>query len=302
MSQPPRRPPTAASPAPSEVEWTFRRDGQVFGPLPEARLRQLLFEGQVGADTAVSCDGGPYQPLGEVSGFLVDLKKAEAHRRVEREITDSRRLEARRRRLRGVAVVGGVAALLAVGLGGAIWLASARPWQKRSELLETFGDGIAISVPARIGGARTRSGAEPGADEVLVPSEPGTPPRAARPAREKAAASAPAPASPQRAPQGDLVLAQWDEANIQAVVGREQRTLAPCLRAEARRSPDYRGEIPVEFAIGNEGKVTSVWIDEPRFRRGPLHDCLLETLQRWKFRPFPGQQPVIALAFRVGAQ
>lgn len=299
MSQPPRRPPTAAS-SPREIEWTFRRDGQVFGPLPEARLRQLLFEGQVGADTAVSCDGGPYQPLGEVSGFLVDLKKAEAHLRVEREITDSRRLEARRRRLRGVAVVGGAAALLAVGLGGAIWLASARPWQKRSELLETFGDGIAISVPARIGGARTRPGAEPGVEEVLVPSEPGAPPRLARPAREKPAAPTPAAGS-QRPAQGDLVLAQWDEASIQAVVGREQRSLAPCLRAEARRSPDYRGEIPVEFAIGNEGRVTSVWIDEPRFRRGPLHDCLLETLQRWKFKPFPGQQPVIALAFRVGA-
>ncbi|MBI5070681.1 MAG: AgmX/PglI C-terminal domain-containing protein [Deltaproteobacteria bacterium] len=294
MSQPPRRP--TADNAPSEGEWTFRRDGQLFGPVPEARLRELLFEGQVDAETDVSCDGGPYRQLGQVSRFLVDLKKAEAHIRVEREITDSRRIDARRRRLRGIAVVGGAAAVLAVGLGGAIWLASARPWQKRSELLEAFGDGIAISVPARIGAARARP-AEP-AEEVLVPSEPGAPPRAARQARERSVA--PAAPAPERPAQGDLVLAQWDEANIQAVVGKEQRTLAPCLRAEAARSPDYRGEIPVEFAIGNDGKVVSLWIDEPRFRRGPLHECLLEALQRWRFKPFPGQQPVIALAFRVG--
>jgi hypothetical protein len=295
MSQPPRRP--TADTAPPEGEWTFRRDGQLFGPVPEARLRELLFEGQVDAHTEVSCDGGPYRRLSQVGRFMVDLKKAEAHLRVEREITDSRRLEARRRRLRGIAVVGGAAALLAVGLGGAIWLASARPWQKRSELLEAFGDGIAISVPARIGVARARPAGAP-TEEVVVPSDPGAPPRAARTARERPAAAA-SPA-PRRPPQGDLVLAQWDADNIQAVVGKEQRTLAPCLRAEAARSPDYRGEIPVEFAIGNDGKVISLWIDEPRFRRGPLHDCLLETLQRWRFKPFPGQQPVIALAFRVG--
>jgi len=265
--------------------------------VPEVRLRELLFEGQVDGATAVSCDGGPYQPLGEVSGFLVDLKKAEAHLRVEREVTDSRRLEARRRRLRGIAVVGTAAGLLALGLGGAIWLASARPWQKRSELLGSFGDGIAISVPARIGTARARPPAE-AAEEVLVPAEPGAPPRTPRPSRERSAA--PAAPSAQRPPPGGLVLAQWDEGNIQSVVGREQRTLAPCLRAEARRAPDYRGEIPVEFVIGNDGKVTSLWIDEPRFRRGALHDCLLEALQRWRFKAFPGQQPVIALAFRVG--
>lgn len=301
MTHPTRRPPPPPSPVQHEPEWTFRRDGQVFGPVPEARLRELLFEGEVEGATAISRDGGPYRPLGEVSGFLVDLKKAEAHLRVEQEVTDSRRLEARRRKVRGIAVVGMAFGLIAVGLGSAVWLASARPWQKRSELLEAFGDGIAISVPARIGGGRAR--ATRAQSEVVVPSVPGPPPRAARPVREKAAgpAASAAPPAP-RPPQGDLVLAQWDEGSIQAVVNREQRTLAPCLRAEARRSPDYRGDIPVEFAIGNDGRVVSLWIDEPRFRRGALHDCLLEALQRWRFKPFPGQQPVIALAFRVGSR
>jgi len=76
--------------------------------------------------------------------------------------------------------------------------------------------------------------------------------------------------------------------------------LAPCLRHEAARSADFRGEIPIEFAIGNEGRVESLWIDEPRFKAGPLHDCLLQALRAWRFKPFPGQRPVVSLAFRVG--
>jgi hypothetical protein len=99
---------------------------------------------------------------------------------------------------------------------------------------------------------------------------------------------------------GDLVLAQFDERKIQAVVGREQRTLAPCFRAEAARSPDFAGDVPIEFAIGNDGKVAQLWIDEPRFRQGALRDCLQGALAGWRFDPFPGQRPTVSLAFRIG--
>jgi hypothetical protein len=99
---------------------------------------------------------------------------------------------------------------------------------------------------------------------------------------------------------GDLVLAQFDEKKIQAVVGREQRTLAPCFRAEAARSPDFAGDVPIEFAIGNDGRVAQLWIDEPRFRQGALRDCLQGALAGWRFDPFPGQRPTVSLAFRIG--
>jgi hypothetical protein len=288
MSHPTRSPPDPG--APDESEWTFQREGHVYGPVSQARLREMMFAGEVDARTPVSEDGGRYRPLSEVGRFLVDLRKAEAQLRVEREVTDSRRLAERQRRLHRVRLAAAGAAILAAGLGGAAWLATARPWQRRSALLEDFGQGIAISVPARIGAAR--GAAEP--EEVAVPTDPAKPGpgRPARPAR---------PAAPRpRPPSGDLVQAQWDPGDIQAVVAREQRSLAPCLRQESRRSPDFAGEIPIEFAIGNDGRVRSLWIDEPRFKEGPLRDCLLRALQGWRFRPFPGQQPVVALAFRVG--
>ncbi len=276
-------------------EWIFLRDGHAFGPIPEARLRELIAGGDVDAETPVSFDGGPYRPLGEMTAFLVDLKKAEARARVELEITDSRRLERRRRLFRGTAGVVVLAVAVAAALGSAVWLATARPWKARNALLEDFGSGIAIAVPARVGAGRPRGPDDEG--EVAVPVLPDETSRRPRPARDR---PVPGPGSAASPRAGDLVVAQWDAGDIQAVVAREQRALAPCLRAEASRSPDFRGEIPIEFAIGNEGRVEALWIDEPLFRSGPLRDCLWRVLQAWRFRSFPGQRPVVSLSFRVG--
>jgi hypothetical protein len=295
MSQPTR----GTTPGPgdphagAESEWTFQRDGHVFGPVSQARLREMMFAGEVRGDTPVSENGGRYRQLSEVGRFLVDLRKAEAHLRVEREVTDSRRVAERRRRMRRAGLIALALLLAGGGLGGAAWLAATRPWQRRSALLEDFGQGIAISAPARIGVGRDPA---PQEEDLAIPADEG-PPAPGRPTR---AVRRPAP-RPARAPDDGLVQARWDQADIQAVVAREQRSLAPCLREESRRSPDFAGEIPIEFAIGNDGRVAALWIDEPRFRSGPLHGCLLRTLQGWRFKPFPGQQPVVALAFRVAA-
>ena len=83
-------------------------------------------------------------------------------------------------------------------------------------------------------------------------------------------------------------------------MAREQRTLAPCFKAEAQRSPDFFGDVPIEFAIANDGRVVQLWIDEPRFRAGELKDCLAKALAGWRFEPFPGQRPTVSLAFRIG--
>jgi hypothetical protein len=58
--------------------------------------------------------------------------------------------------------------------------------------------------------------------------------------------------------------------------------------------------VPVEFAVGNDGRVAQLWIDEPRFREGPLRDCLARALEAWRFDPFPGQRPTVSLAFGIG--
>jgi hypothetical protein len=164
-----------------------------------------------------------------------------------------------------------------------------------SALLEDFGAGITVAVAARVGVARPAGGS----DEIEVPVAQD--PAAPRPTPGTAAgATGPAAAAGTASGGDELVATHFDSNRIQDVVNRQQRTLAPCLRAEATRAPEFAGEVPLEFTIGNEGKVVRVVITDPRLRQGPLRDCFEKVLTGWNFDKFPGQRPSVSLVFRVG--
>ena len=273
-------------------DWLFRKAGQVFGPLSSRDLARLLYRGEIDARTPVSAGDGRWTAVGDLPLFLLHARKAEAALRVEREVTGARALARRRGRVVGIAI--GLAALLLVtGAVVGAYVVAQGSRLDTSPLLEDFGSGIRIAAAARVGVGRHAAD-----EDVAVPKEPG----AARPAPRPSPAPGPQPrpAAAGEVGGGELVAAQYDERKIQGVVGREQRTLAPCFRAEAERSPDFRGDIPIEFAIGNDGRVAQHWIDDPRFRQGALRDCVQRSLERWKFDPFPGQRPTVSLAFHVG--
>src|SRR6266536_5140048 len=216
--------------AASTREWLFKAEGQVFGPVPEAQLVELLFQGRIGGGTEVAGDDGAWRPLAQVPGFLVHLKKAEARARVEAEVTGARKLARRRSALQGTAAAGVVVALVANGGAGAWFLATRRPWERRSSLLDDFGDGIAVGS-VRVGGG-PRAAAD---DEIAIPDlavADARPKRAGAPRPPRAAGGA----ATGSAVGGELVLAQYDPSRIQQVVARRQGSLAPCLREEASRS------------------------------------------------------------------
>jgi hypothetical protein len=271
-------------------EWLYRQGGEVFGPFDSRHLAAKLYQGEIAAGTPVSPDGEDWRPVGEVPLFRLHARKAEAALRVEREVTGARMLVQRRRRWNTVLVVGiSIAAVAGAGVA-AILLSPGRG--RVSPLLEDFGEGIRISS-ARV----VTSGPRNDDVEVEVALAPG---QAARPARNRAERAAPPAARASVAGGGDeLVAAHFSAGRIQSVVNREQRTLAPCFREEATRSPDFRGQVPLEFAIDNDGRVAALWIDEPRLRDGPLRECLLRALSAWRFDPFPGQRPTVQLAFSI---
>lgn len=280
-------------------EWLFKDGGQIYGPVPEARLAELLLEGRLDGRTEVAGEDGAWRPLAQVPGFLVHLRKAEARARVEAEATGAARLERRRNALQGSALLVAIVLLVALVGGTAFFLATRRPWERKSALLADLGDGIAISS-ARVGGGSRAAALD---DEIAVPDLRAPPPGGGAATPRPRPATAAHPARPGRATGtaegGDLVLAQYDPRRIQEVVAQRQASLAPCLREEARRSPEFSGDIPIEFAVGNDGRVAALWIDEPRFKSGPLRDCLLAHLREWSFDPFPGQRPVVSLSFRI---
>lgn len=269
-------------------EWLYRRGGEVFGPVDSRKLAALLYRGEIDGGTPVSADGDRWTPVGEVTLFRLHARKAEAALRVAEEVTGARMLRRRKQRRKMGLVLAGVGAVVAAAIATPFLLRSSRG--PVSPLLEDFGEGI------KIASARVVAAPERGEDEeIAIPRGPEVaPPRggAEKPAR-------PVAARPQGQPSDALVESHFDPGRIQAVVNRQQRTLAPCFREEAVRSADFRGQVPLEFAIGNDGRVVALWIDEPRFKQGPLRDCLLRALSAWRFDPFPGQRPTVQLAFSI---
>lgn len=278
-------------------EWLFQRDGQVYGPVEGRRLAALLYRGEVTGQTPVSTGDGTWRPLVEAGPFLVHVHKAEAAQRVDREVTGARALQARKARTKVVGLVA-LAALLVAGAGGVAFLLGRGG--ARSRLLDDFGAGITISAPARVGVARAAP-----SDEVEValaqPAQPGQPARPAAPRPGASAPTAPGARPAGSVEGGDLVESQFDAGRIQAVVAAQQRTLARCLRELADRDPSFSGEVPLEFTVGNEGKVVRVAVMDPRLRQGALRDCFEQVLSGWTFDRFPGQRPTVSLSFRVGA-
>jgi hypothetical protein len=271
-------------------EWLYRQHGEVFGPFDSRHLAAKLYRGEIDAGTPVSPDGGDWRPVGEVPIFRLHARKAEAALRVEREVTGARLLVQRQRR-RNTALVVGIAVAAVAGAGLAAFLLS--PGRGRvSPLLEDFGEGVRVSS-ARIVTGSPRRNEEVEVEVALVPRD------AERPTHKPARPAGPAPRGQVAEGGDDLVAARFNVGRIQAVVNREQRTLAPCFHEEASRSPDFRGQVPLEFAIDNDGRVAALWIDEPRLRNGPLRECLLRALSAWRFDPFPGQRPTVQLAFSI---
>ncbi len=276
-------------------DWLFEQGGQVYGPVDGRRLAELLYRGEVSGATPVSSGDGTWRPLDQVGTFLVHVRKSEAAARVEREVTGARLLQARRARTRWVVVAAGAALLVAGAAGLAVLLGGGA--RERSPLLDDFGAGISIAAPARVAVARPAS-----SDEVVVALQGAGAARPAHPAAGTAPAPGEAPtARPTgRVEGGDLVETQFDAGGIQAVVAARQRTLARCLNEHAARDPDFAGEVPLEFTVGNEGKVVRVAVTDPRLRQGPLRDCFERILAGWTFDRFPGQRPTVSLVFRVG--
>jgi hypothetical protein len=69
---------------------------------------------------------------------------------------------------------------------------------------------------------------------------------------------------------------------------------------EAKRKPGLVAKIPIEFVIGNDGKVAKVWVDNAQFKDGPLSECLFKSLQRWPFKPYEGERATVGLVFNIG--
>ncbi len=283
--------------------WLFRQAELVLGPVPAAQVIERLYSGELDGKSEVSRLGsGRFQKISEVEFFRVHVAKAEAKLRVE---AQARNEEARGRLKRNIRI--GIVAGIAVAVAGIVawgvrYLVIHKPWTDPDEV--AYAD---ITVePPKIGLARRQSA------EELLEYQTGSPARPSgsgearpdKPDRTQLASARSRPANnnkmsdPGADPDG-MQMGEVDQAAIQRVVSSKQKTLFPCLVEEAKRQPGLSAKIPIEFAVGADGRVSKVWVDHPQFKSGSLPQCFLRELQKWPFRP-QDAGATISLSFKIG--
>lgn len=279
---------------PSDAQWLYRQGDLILGPVPTQHLIDALYAGTLTPASEVQRLGaGVFEPLQGVPEFKVHLARAQAKHRVEAHAA-KHEVQQRRRLVRTAVIVGFV--LLVLGVVVAIagsYLATHRGSAGSAEEL-AWGD-ITIDAPT-IGKAERR-----GDDELVDYASTGRPKSPAgqpsaqgpRPTRE------PTKPRPGTADPDGLEMGEVDEAGINAVVSKHKPSLIPCIKAVVK--PGMVAKIPIEFSIGEAGKVTKVWVDNGDFKNTGLQECLLEKLQRWPFKPGTSSASV-SISFNVGKQ
>jgi hypothetical protein len=125
------------------------------------------------------------------------------------------------------------------------------------------------------------------------------PQRGAKDDRGARVASARSGAASSEDPDGMQTETKFDQSAINSVVASRQKTLYACFGEEAQRHPGFAGKFPIEFVVGNDGRVSKLWVDHPDYKQGPLPDCLFRELQKWPFKAYRGEQATVGLSFQI---
>jgi hypothetical protein len=289
-------------------QWLFRHGDLVLGPVSGSVIVEKLKTGELTPESPLALAGErDFHPMREVEPFKVHVALSEARARVDAAVRVEREKNHKR-----VLMLGGVAAGLALVLG-TVGIYVARNAAVHGWFGEDEFEGIEMEAPViRVAQARqddeelfdypTQGAVKPG-------TPAGTKPTGASTGKPTAVASAsrtddrrpPRPAgSVGTDPDGMEVAQQFDQSAINRVVAGNKSTLFKCFKEEAERSPGLAAKIPLEFVIGNDGKVNKLWVDNPQFKKGPLYECLLTELQKWPFRAYEGERATVGLSFNIG--
>jgi hypothetical protein len=292
-------------------DWLFRQGELVLGPVPAGMLVEKLYAGEVDARTEISLLGAQgFTRLGDVDYFRLHLAKAQAKLRVDAvEKTESKRMtKSLRAKIGGVVVV---ALVIAAGMAvAARYFAVHNPLKDDADALAFAELGISMDVPVIRVAKRTN------AEELVdYPGGPVDPARKRSGASERARSTGTGKTEPLAARTGSgksakmtassddpdgMQMGGVDQDAINAVVAKNQKSLYPCLIDEAKRKPGLQAKIPIEFSIGNNGRVSKVWVDHPSYKEGPLPECLLKALQKWPFKPNESGGATVGLSFNIG--
>lgn len=274
---------------PNDQGWLYRQGDLILGPVSAKIIIDKLFAGEVGPGSEVQMMGsGLFRKIADVPEFKVHVAKAAAKQRVDAQSMAESRI--RNRRMLTLIGIGAGVILLAliavVGLGNYLAIHAGAD------------DSLEITVDApKISAARRLSD-----DEMLEYTSTGRKPPTVAARVNNGGSNTPGTPKTKMgaADEEGMAMSQVDESAITATVSRYKPTLIPCLKLVAK--PGMQAKVPIEFAIGDGGKVSKVWVDNPDFKDGPLPECLLKELQKWPFKTADGAGGTVKLSFNIGSR
>lgn len=281
---------------PNDTSWLFRQGELILGPVPAPKIIEKIYSHELDAKSEVQAMGsGRFQRLAEIDVFRVHLAKADAKKRVDH-VAATTEAASKKRRNVAIGITAGVLLTIAIGVSVAgQYLAVHTPGKSSDEL--AYGDLISVEAPTISRAKRSGNDEElvdyPGLGNVRKP----LPTLAVRDKPDRPVGPKPKLNAEKDDAEG-LQVAKFDQTTINSIVKANQRTLFPCL--SQINKPGVMQKIPIEFVIGNNGRVSKVWVDNPDYRTGTLPECLLKELQKWPFKNYDGEQATVSLSFNIG--
>jgi|CXWL01.1.fsa_nt_gi hypothetical protein len=276
-----------------DSSWLYRQGELILGPVPQAKLIEMLYAGELTGKSEVQEMGqGSFRLLQDVSSLKVHLAKAEAKHRVDAVAAKSHE-DNRKRLRRGLTMTLLIALLIGAGvIFAGKYLAVHTPIGKTAEEVayaEIEIDPVDIKISKRSG---------PVEELVDYPGAGGTGQRrqggTKAPAGDKAG---PGKVNKESDDPDGMQTASFDRSAINDVIKKNQPKLISCFRAVLKEGASL--EVPLNAVIGNNGRISKLWVDHPEYKSGTVKDCIEKEVMTWPFKPFEGESPDVQWALRL---
>ncbi|MBX7115185.1 MAG: AgmX/PglI C-terminal domain-containing protein [Myxococcaceae bacterium] len=281
-----------------DSSWLYRQGELILGPVPQAKIIEMLYAGELTGKSEIQemGSGGTFRLLQDMSSFKVHLAKAEAKHRVDA-VAKKSEDENKARLRRGLLLTALFASIIgAVVVFAGKYLAVHTPIGKTAEEVayaEIEIDPVDIKISKRSG---------PIEELVDYPGAGGTGTKrpsggAARPTAAGGAQGGGNKVNKESEDPDGMQTATFDRSAINDVIKRNQPKLIACFKSVLKEGASL--EVPLNAVIGNNGRISKLWVDHPEYKNGPVKDCIEREVMTWPFKPFEGESPDVQWALRL---
>lgn len=269
-----------------ESQWLYQKDGAVFGPVKPKELLEMLYRGELNAESPIAPEDGEFLPLRRIGAFRSHLPKVEAHQRdkaeAERQHQDEL-MRLRRKRIAQFLGVGVLTGVLGVGLYFGLRYrleqqADAERLAKEAEIqqeLDSLMSSVTIEPP------------------LLAQDEPEAETKGTRPRRRKVVKF-----SGSAGPQGTEELTRHE---IMGGVAQQFPGIKRCIVEQMQRDAEsVPEEVVLTFAVSNDGLAQDVSLADRHLRKAPIRDCLAQALGKVRWRKYKGEVRNVEYPITIG--